>query len=186
MKEAQLRRLFSPIRIGAFDLSHRVVLAPMTRMRTDLPGNVPNGLMAIYYGQRASEGGLMVTEATYISPAGNGGYASPGIVTDAQVAGWRKITDAVHAKGAPYCFSFGTRADNRTWTFSRAFKRPLRRPPSRPKSGRCSQAVPPQARCRAQSSCQIYLASLTSIEGERNEPRTPASTVSRCTGRTAT
>jgi N-ethylmaleimide reductase len=56
--------------------------------------------MATYYGQRASRGGLMVTEATFISPTGNGGYASPGIVTEAQVAGWRKVVDAVHAKGA--------------------------------------------------------------------------------------
>ena len=95
-----MSKLFSPIRIGAFDLSHRVVLGPMTRMRANLPGNVPNGSMATYYGQRASQGGLLITEATYISPTGNGGYASPGIVTDAQVAGWRKIVDAVHAKGA--------------------------------------------------------------------------------------
>ena len=100
MKDVQMSKLFSPIRIGALDLSHRVVLGPLTRMRADLPGNVPNGLMATYYGQRASPGGLMITEATYISPTGNGGYASPGIVTDAQVAGWRKIVDAVHAKGA--------------------------------------------------------------------------------------
>jgi N-ethylmaleimide reductase len=100
MKDVQMSKLFSPIQIGAIDLSHRVVLGPMTRMRADLPGNVPNDLMATYYGQRASQGGLMITEATYISPTGNGGYASPGIVTDAQVAGWRKIVDAVHAKGA--------------------------------------------------------------------------------------
>jgi N-ethylmaleimide reductase len=93
-------KLFSPIRIGAIDLSHRVVLAPLTRMRADVPGNVPNDLMATYYGQRASRGGLMVTEATFISPTGNGGYASPGIVTEAQVKGWRKVVDAVHAKGA--------------------------------------------------------------------------------------
>jgi N-ethylmaleimide reductase len=95
-----MSKLFSPIRIGALDLSHRVVLAPLTRMRADLPGNVPNDLMATYYGQRASEGGLMITEATFISPTGNGGYASPGIFTDAQVAGWRKVVDALHAKGA--------------------------------------------------------------------------------------
>jgi N-ethylmaleimide reductase len=95
-----MSKLFSPVRIGAIDLAHRVVLAPLTRMRADLPGNVPNTLMAAYYGQRASPGGLMITEATFISPAGNGGYASPGIVTDAQVAGWRKVVDAVHAKGA--------------------------------------------------------------------------------------
>src|ERR1700722_8581861 len=95
-----MSKLFSPIRIGAFDLSHRVVLAPLTRMRADVPGNVPNDLMAKYYQQRASEGGLMITEATFISPVGNGGYASPGIFTDAQVAGWRQVVDAVHAKGA--------------------------------------------------------------------------------------
>lgn len=95
-----MSKLFSPIRLGAIDLSHRVVLGPMTRMRADLPGNVPNDLMATYYGQRASSGGLMITEATYIAPTGNGGYASPGIVSEAQVAGWRRIVDAVHAKGA--------------------------------------------------------------------------------------
>ena len=95
-----MAKLFSPIRIGAIDLSHRVALGPMTRMRADMPGNVPSPLMAAYYEQRASQGGLMITEATYISPTGNGGYASPGIVTDAQVAGWRKIVDAAHAKGA--------------------------------------------------------------------------------------
>ncbi len=95
-----MSKLFSPIRIGAIDLSHRVVLAPLTRMRADVPGNVPGDLMATYYGQRASRGGLMIAEATFISPTGNGGYASPGIFTDAQVAGWRKVVDAVHAKGA--------------------------------------------------------------------------------------
>jgi N-ethylmaleimide reductase len=94
-----MSKLFSPTRIGAIDLSHRVVLAPLTRMRADVPGNVPNALMATYYGQRASEGGLMITEATFIAPTGNGGYASPGICTDEQVAGWRKVVDAVHAKG---------------------------------------------------------------------------------------
>jgi N-ethylmaleimide reductase len=100
MKGLQISKLFSPIRIGAIDLAHRVVLAPLTRMRADLPGNVPNDLMATYYRQRASQGGLMITEATFISRTGNGGYASPGICTDAQVTGWRKVVDAVHAKGA--------------------------------------------------------------------------------------
>ena len=69
-----------------------VVLGPMTRMRADLPGNVPNGLMATYYGQRASQGGLIITEATYMSPTGNGGYASPG---------WCfLVADCSHANGA--------------------------------------------------------------------------------------
>src|SRR6202051_4722836 len=100
MMDVQMSKLFSPVRVGAIDLSHRVVLAPLTRMRADLPGNVPNDLMAKYYGQRASEGGLLLTEATFIAPTGNGGYASPGIFTDAQVAGWRNVVDTVHAKGA--------------------------------------------------------------------------------------
>jgi N-ethylmaleimide reductase len=99
-KSIQMSKLFSPIKLGAINLSHRVVLAPLTRMRAELPGNVPNDLMTEYYRQRASQGGLMITEATFVSQTGNGGYASPGIATDAQVAGWRKVVDAVHAKGA--------------------------------------------------------------------------------------
>jgi N-ethylmaleimide reductase len=95
-----MSKLFSPIRIGAINLSHRLVLAPLTRMRADLPGNVPNDLMTKYYEQRASQGGLMITEASFISPTGHGAYASPGIFSDAQVAGWRKVVEAVHAKGA--------------------------------------------------------------------------------------
>jgi N-ethylmaleimide reductase len=96
----EMSKLFSPIKLGAIDLSHRVVLAPLTRMRSDLPGNVPNDLMTKYYEQRASKGGLMISEATFVSQTGNGGYASPGIATEAQVAGWRKVVDAVHAKDA--------------------------------------------------------------------------------------
>lgn len=95
-----MSNLFTPIRIGTIDLSHRIVLAPLTRMRADMPGNVPNDLMARYYGQRASKGGMMLTEATFISPTAYGAYGSPGIFTDAQEEGWRKVTDAVHAKGA--------------------------------------------------------------------------------------
>ena len=94
-----MSKLFSPIRIGAIELSHRVVLAPLTRMRADVPGNVPGDLMVTYYEQRASQGGLLIAEATFITPAGNGGYGSPGIYTDEQVAGWQRIVDAVHAKG---------------------------------------------------------------------------------------
>jgi len=95
-----MAKLFSPIRIGAFDLTHRVVLAPLTRMRSQMPGNVPGEAMKEYYAQRATPGGLLIAEATYISRQGNGGYGSPGIETDDQVAGWRKVVDAVHEKGA--------------------------------------------------------------------------------------
>ncbi|MCB8883813.1 alkene reductase [Acidisoma cellulosilytica] len=92
--------LLSPIQIGAFELSHRVVLAPLTRMRSRTPGNIPGPMMVDYYAKRATLGGLLISEATFITRQGNGGYGSPGIENDEQVAGWRKVTDAVHAKGA--------------------------------------------------------------------------------------
>jgi N-ethylmaleimide reductase len=94
--------LFTPVRIGALSLEHRVVLAPLTRMRAEMPGNVPGAAMAAYYGQRATPGGLLIGEATFVSRQGNGGYGSPGIEDDAQVAGWRPVVDAVHAKGARF------------------------------------------------------------------------------------
>ncbi|GGF03819.1 alkene reductase [Stappia taiwanensis] len=88
--------LFTPLSLGSLTLPNRIVMAPMTRARTDQPGNVPNGMMAEYYAQRASAG-LIVTEATQISPQGQGYSFTPGIHTPAQVAGWRRVTDAVHA-----------------------------------------------------------------------------------------
>jgi N-ethylmaleimide reductase len=95
-----MSKLFTPIRIGAFDLDHRVVLAPLTRMRSEMPGNVPGAAMVEYYRQRATHGGLMIAEATFVSRQGNGGYGSPGIENNAQAAGWRSVVEAVHAKGA--------------------------------------------------------------------------------------
>jgi N-ethylmaleimide reductase len=92
--------LFTPVRIGGFDLDHRVVLAPLTRMRSEMPGNVPGAAMIEYYSQRASPGGLLIMEATFVSRQGNGGYASPGIEDEAQVAGWRRVVDAVRVRGA--------------------------------------------------------------------------------------
>ncbi len=94
--------LFTPVRAGAFNLQHRVVLAPLTRMRSDMPGNVPGAAMREYYQQRATPGGLLIAEATFVSRQGNGGYGSPGIEDDAQVAGWRSVVDAVHSKGARF------------------------------------------------------------------------------------
>src|SRR5882724_11196523 len=91
--------LFSPVTIGPLALSHRVVMAPLTRSRSEQPGDIPNPLMVEYYGQRASEGGLIISEATTISITARGYLGAPGIYTDAQVAGWKKVTDAVHAKG---------------------------------------------------------------------------------------
>src|SRR5271163_1321543 len=94
------QKLFKPIQIGAINLKHRVVMAPLTRSRSTQPGDVPNDLMLEYYGQRASDGGFIISEATTISISGRGWYGAPGIYTDDQVAGWKRITDAVHAKGA--------------------------------------------------------------------------------------
>jgi N-ethylmaleimide reductase len=93
-------KLSSQTRTGATDLTHRVVLAPLTRTRADLQGEAPNDFMTDDYGQRASLGRLMLTEATFISPAGYGAYGSSGISTGAQGAAWRKVTDGVHAKGS--------------------------------------------------------------------------------------
>lgn len=86
--------IFSPVRLGEFDLANRVVMAPMTRDRAG-PGDVPTGVMAEYYRQRASAG-LIVTEGTQPSPAGKGYWRTPGIHSEAQVEGWRAVADAVH------------------------------------------------------------------------------------------
>jgi len=91
--------LFTPVSMGALDLKHRVVMAPLTRLRSSQPGNVPNALNAAYYGQRASEGGLLITEATDVSAQAHGYPGAPGIHSPEQIAGWRLVTDAVHAKG---------------------------------------------------------------------------------------
>jgi N-ethylmaleimide reductase len=89
--------LFSPFRLGSLELANRIVMSPMTRSRA-LEGNVPNPLAATYYAQRASAG-LIITEASQVSPQGVGYIRTPGIHSDAQVAGWRSVTDAVHRAG---------------------------------------------------------------------------------------
>ncbi len=89
--------LFSPLQLGALQVPNRVFMAPLTRCRA-MPGNVPGDMNAEYYQQRASAG-LIITEATSVSPRGYGYPNTPGVFTDAQVAGWKKVTDAVHAAG---------------------------------------------------------------------------------------
>ena len=90
--------LFDPFSLGPERLPSRIVMAPMTRSRSSQPGDVPNATMAEYYAQRAGAG-LIVTEATQISRQGQGYSFTPGIYSEAQVAGWRLVTDAVHAAG---------------------------------------------------------------------------------------
>jgi N-ethylmaleimide reductase len=92
--------LYEPLLVGSMPLANRVVMAPLTRDRA--PGQVPTALMAEYYAQRADPltgAGLIVSEATQICPEGQGYFDTPGIHSDAQVAGWRRVTDAVHARG---------------------------------------------------------------------------------------
>jgi N-ethylmaleimide reductase len=90
--------LFTAATLAGRDVAHRVVMAPMTRARSTQPGDVPNAMNARYYAQRASAA-LIVTEASQITPQGKGYSFTPGIHSEAQIAGWRLVTDAVHAEG---------------------------------------------------------------------------------------
>jgi 2,4-dienoyl-CoA reductase-like NADH-dependent reductase (Old Yellow Enzyme family) len=91
--------LFEPVKIGDLELANRVVMAPLTRSRgTGADNRVPNELIATYYSQRASAG-LIISEATAVTPQGVGYARTPGIWSDEQVQGWKKTTSAVHAKG---------------------------------------------------------------------------------------
>ena len=89
--------LLKPTSLGALSLRNRIVMAPMTRSRADVSGD-PNDLMVTYYRQRASAG-MIVSEGIYPSFSGQGYAPTPGLVTSAHVAGWRQVTDAVHAEG---------------------------------------------------------------------------------------
>ena len=91
--------LFVPLQLGAIHLKHRVVMAPLTRSRSVQPDSVPGSLMKEYYEQRASPGGLIISEATNISLTSRGWLGAPGLYSDEQVEGWKPIVAAVRAKG---------------------------------------------------------------------------------------
>jgi len=91
--------LFSPLQIGPYHLKHRVMLAPLTRMRAARPSLAPRPLNAEYYAQRATPGGLLIAEASPVMATGFGNPGVPGIYSEQQIAGWREVVDAVHAKG---------------------------------------------------------------------------------------
>ncbi|MCM8595529.1 alkene reductase [Accumulibacter sp.] len=91
-------RLLTPVRVGAVTAPNRIFMAPLTRQRAGQPGNVPTALNATYYAQRASAG-LIVSEAAQVMPEGQGYAWTPGIHSDAQQAGWRLVSEAVHAAG---------------------------------------------------------------------------------------
>ena len=90
--------LFSPAKLGSISLKNRMVMAPLTRSRAPKDTGVPQDLNVTYYAQRATAG-LIITEATPISAMAHGYILLPGIYTDAQTAGWKKVVDAVHAEG---------------------------------------------------------------------------------------
>src|SRR6266576_2022133 len=91
--------LFSPLKVGPYQLQHRLALAPLTRMRAARPSLTPRPLNAEYYAQRATQGGLLLAEASPVMATGFGSPGVPGIYTEQQIAGWREVVDAVHAKG---------------------------------------------------------------------------------------
>ncbi|KAL6180319.1 hypothetical protein ACLB2K_046983 [Fragaria x ananassa] len=99
-EQASTLPLLTPYKLGKFDLSHRVVLAPLTRQRSY--GNVPQPHAILYYSQRTSKGGLLITEATGISKTAQGYLDTPGIWTREQVEAWKPIVSAVHAKGGVF------------------------------------------------------------------------------------
>jgi len=96
---SSFRQLFSPVQIGTIALSHRIVMPAMSRTRSEQPGDIPGTLMLEYYAQRATEGGLIISEASSVAIGGRAYYGAPGLYSDVQVRGWRQIIDAVHAKG---------------------------------------------------------------------------------------
>jgi len=91
--------LFSPLALGDLTLDHRVVMAPLTRMRAVAPAYAPTEMVVEYYRQRASNGGLIITEATHVSEAARGAPDTPGIYSAAQIAGWSQVAKAIHDKG---------------------------------------------------------------------------------------
>jgi N-ethylmaleimide reductase len=92
-------KLFAPLTVGPYRLSHRVIMAPLTRMRAQDGTVAAHALNVLHYKQRASDGGLIIAEASQVSQAGQGYPATPGIHSERQIEGWRDVTEAVHLKG---------------------------------------------------------------------------------------
>ncbi|KIW30410.1 uncharacterized protein PV07_06154 [Cladophialophora immunda] len=107
-------RLFSPFKIGNLELKHRVVMAPLTRFRND-ENHIPLPFVADYYAQRASiPGTFVIAEATVVSPRAAGYSNLPGIWSGDQIASWKRVTTAVHARGSPSSCNSGPWAAWRT------------------------------------------------------------------------
>ncbi len=100
MSDSGRQKLFTPVELGPMRLKHRVVMAPLTRSRSIQPNSISGDLMVEYYSQRASDGGFVLGEATNISVTSRGWLGAPGLYSDQQVKGWKRVIDAIHAKGA--------------------------------------------------------------------------------------
>jgi N-ethylmaleimide reductase len=150
--------LFTALQLGAIQLPNRIIMAPLTRMRAGA-GNVPTTLNAEYYAQRASAG-LIISEGTAISPDAHGYPSAPGIYTAEQIAGWRMVTDAVHARGGRIFMQIGHHGRN-----SHSSLRP---------DGSAPSAIPPTIPALTSSFHQVKaeipraleLAEITEIVGE--------------------
>src|ERR1700704_4525092 len=105
MKKLRANKLFTPIQVGSMELEHRVVMAPLTRSRSVQPGSIPGELMLDYYSQRASEGGLIVSEGTSISIAAGGWFGAPGLYSESRLRDGRESR-------TPFMGSVGTCSPN--------------------------------------------------------------------------
>ncbi|KXZ54249.1 hypothetical protein GPECTOR_5g34 [Gonium pectorale] len=94
--------LISSVTLGNVQLAHRVAMSAMTRLRMSPKTELPNDLVKLYYGQRASKGGLVISECAYVQPDGRGYVRAPGLATDEQAAAWRPVTDEVHSRGGVF------------------------------------------------------------------------------------
>ena len=203
--------LFSPLRVGPYQLQHRLALAPLTRMRAAKPSLAPRPLNAEYYAQRATPGGLLIAEASPVMETAFGSPGVPGIYTDEQTAGWRKVVDAVHAKGGiiflqlwhvgrvshssfqpggalPVAPSAVPIPDLKTGTADGKAERllPVKEPPAPPRASRCPGPCRRMARrCptrhRARSKRRKSPASSTPTGRLPRTRLPPASTASKCT-----
>ena len=134
---------FEPLQLGGITLANRIVMAPLTRMRAGT-SNEPTELNALYYAQRASAG-LIIAEGTAVSPQGQGYPSAPGIYTDGQVAGWRKVTQAVHERGGKIVLQLAHNGRNSHSSFMPDGGMPVAPspiPPNLPGFSRHGQKVP--------------------------------------------
>ena len=177
--------LFEPLVASSLQLANRIVMAPMTRSRA-VDANTPNALMADYYGQRATAG-LIITEGTSPSPNGLGYPRIPGLFNDAQVRGWKAVTDAVHAKGGKIFVQF-----MHTGRVAHVANLPAGAEVLGPRPSVCpgemytdAQGMQPHSAPRAMTEADIAHA-VDEYAHRRGSPSKPASTASSCTAPTAT